>query len=295
MTSPELLSQVKKAIALSGYPLEQRVGHALQKRGWITFHSVTYYNNSLESERELDILAYKLINERRIELRISCKRSANKPWVFFTEDATKYPKHADTLKTFPVSDNRERHKSLLKALQSLLFFSHKRTAINFAAFLGKDLAENARAIVRDGLMSALSSIYAMLSPHRLLADERGTAVFLLTIFDGNMFESYYDPTADEDVVKPIDYTQWDVRHALAMDGQLVPTPSGDTVPLGDVLYWLGSIFRIEVVRWSFFDAYVSQIESVFEKLSPTEAELLGKSWSPLNFPRTVGPAPTFKK
>ncbi|WP_147444835.1 hypothetical protein [Corallococcus sp. CA053C] len=293
MTSPDLLQQVKKAIASSGYPLEQRVAHALQKHGWHTFHSVTYYNNALKSERELDILAYKLINERRIELRISCKRSASKPWIFFTEDASRYFKHASTLKTFPVSDSPERYKALLGALKGLLFFSHGRSAINFAAFGGKDMAENARTIVRDGLMSALSSIYERLHPHRLLADERGVVVFLLTVFDGNMFESYYDPAIDEDAVKPIDYAQWDTRHEVDIEGRTVPTPNGGTVPIGSVLYWLGNIFRIEVVRWPFFMNYIGQLESTFGKLSPDEVRLLGKPWSPANFPKTVGPMPTF--
>ena len=66
----DLKQAVLQAIQKTGYPLEQRVGKCLERHGWEPFYSITYIDPSDKTQRELDIMAYKEIQYRRIELRI---------------------------------------------------------------------------------------------------------------------------------------------------------------------------------------------------------------------------------
>jgi hypothetical protein len=232
----ELKNKIAAAVQKTGYPLEQRVSYLLQERDWTPFHSVVYTEPESGKERELDILAYKLINERRVELRISCKRSISKPWVLFTEDSRRYFKSGRILKSTPVvSDPSHQHK-VANVLQSLRFFSHTRRAINFTAFSGKDLGDNARSIVKDGLYSALTSVYYRFFPFDLLWDLRGTIVFFVTLFDGPLFESYYDPIAGKDQLDQIEYGQWDTKFRLHSIVKEIKKSDGTLIDLSSVLY-----------------------------------------------------------
>jgi hypothetical protein len=254
----DIIPNIKKSIQLSGYPLEQRVGNLLLKEGWHSFHSNNYTDLSTGVERELDILAYKIINERRIELRISCKRSI-KPWIFFTEDSSRYLTMVETLKRTPVRETNNR--DILSIMRDLRFFSHKRRAINFTAFSGKNLENEARALIKDGIYSTINSIYHRIFPDALMFDERGTIYFFITIFDGEMFESYYDPEKDDDIVSDIDYTQYQIKFPLAYNANArICGSDGSPVLLRDVVYWFSEWFNVEIVKWSFFQTYIKEIE-----------------------------------
>jgi len=286
----DLKSNIKKAIQNSGYPLEQRVGRFLTKQGWHPFHSVNYTDPISGKERELDILAYKLINERRIELRISCKRSASKPWIFFTEDSSRYRIMTDTLKRTPVRESKD--KEILELLGDLRFFKHERRAMNFTTLSEKDFNNEARALVKDGIYSSINSVHHRIFPRELLFDERGTIYFFITLFDGNMFESYYDEKDDDDIVNEIEYTQYQVKYPLVYDrNQTIPDESGRLVPLGNVMYWFSEWFNVEIVKWSIFGNYLKEIENAFGKLNEDQIQTFGKSWKQENFPKLVGKAP----
>lgn len=237
MPDEDLTTRIKRAVRNSGYPLEQRVGYLLEQKGWHAFHSVGYHDPVMSKERELDVLAYKQIRERRIELRISCKRSTAKPWVLFTEDATRYYEHGNTLKVTPVSSELGRYQRICKVLSDLPFFSQQRRAINFTAFSGKDFSNDARSLVRDGLFSSLNSVYHSLFPHALMLDPRGKVTFFLAIFDGRMFESFYDVEANDDEVREIEYGQWDTRLTLTSNVESVKDAQGRKVAVEDALYW----------------------------------------------------------
>lgn len=286
----DLISNIKKAIQISGYPLEQRVGNLLTKGNWHPFHSVNYTDPITGVERELDILAYKVINDRRIELRISCKRSSSKPWIFFTEDSNRYLKSADTLKRTPVKESN--HNEVFSLLKDLRFFNHGRRAINFTSFSGKDLTNEARTSIKDGIYSSINSVYHRVFPNSLLFDERGTIYFFITIFDGQMFESYYDPISNDDILTEIDYMQYQVKFPLAYDiNQDIQNSVGKKVKLKDVVYWFSDWFNVEIVKWNLFENYINEIEAKFASLSKTQIDNFGKSWTPENFPKIVGHAP----
>ena len=292
MPVDDLHKKIADAVARSGYPLEQRVGHLLELKGWHSFYCINYTDPSSGSERELDILAYKIIQERRIELRISCKRSLSKPWILFTENAEKYLKSGSVLKVTPVLSDINKYKQTLAALKNLKFFSHSRRAINFTVFSGKDLNNDARTLMKDGLYSCLTSVYDRLFPWGLLNDQRGTIYFFVTVFDGLLFESYYDAHTDKDEVTQIDYGQWEKRFQLHHVTDEISDANGRKVPLSSVLYYFSDWFKVEIVTWSYFSEYIEQMEKTFESLTKPQLELFGLPWRTENFPR-VGPRPDF--
>ena len=289
----DLQKKIANAVARSGYPLEQRVGHLLELKGWHSFYSVNYTDPSSGCERELDVLAYKIIQERRIELRISCKRSLSKPWILFTQDAQRYVKNASVMKVSPVCSDINRYRQRLTVLKDLKFFSHSRRAINFTVFSGKELSNKARALMKDGLYSSLLSVYHRLFPWDLLSDQRGTIYFFVTVFDGLLFESYYDVSCDADKVTQIDYGQWEKRFQLHRVTDEISDANGRKVPLSSVLYYFSDWFRVEIVTWNYFSEYVEHIEKTFECVTESHLELFGLPWRSENFPPGVGPMPNF--
>ena len=293
MPVDDLQKKIADAVARSGYPLEQRVGHLLELKGWNSFYSINYTDPSSGSERELDILAYKIIRERRIELRISCKRSLSKPWILFTEDVERYYKRGSVLKVTPVSSDVDVYQQILAALKDLKFFSHSRKAINFTVFSGKELNSEARALMKDGLYSSITSVYHQLFPFNLLSDQRGTIYFFVTVFDGLLFESYYDARTDEDKVTQIDYGQWEKRFQLHRVTDEILDANGRKVSLSSVIYYFSDWFQVEIVTWSYFSEYIEHMEKTFESLTESQLELFGLPWRTENFPRTVGSRPDF--
>ena len=294
MSNGKLKEKILSSVQKSGYPLEQRMGYCLQKRNWIPFHSITYIDPSEEKQRELDLLAYRNIKERRIELRISCKKSTSKPWIFFTEDTSRYHEFGSILKVTPVSGDVERYREIPKVLRGLPLFKNKRRAINFTAFSGKEIDKDARTLVKDGLYSTLKSVYHRLYPSELMFDLRGTVYLFIVILDGLMFESYYDTHLDQDIIDQIDYIQWETWFPLKRTVRSVPDHEGNNIPIGDVLYWFSDRFRVEVITWNHFETYLDEVESAFEKLNEKDLQLFGNSWRPENFPSLVGERPSLK-
>ncbi|PWK09014.1 hypothetical protein [Tumebacillus permanentifrigoris] len=284
MGRDELRSKVYNAIKNTGFPLEQRVGYFLQKNRWVPFYSVEYTDPSEGKQRELDILAYKIIGERRIELRISCKKSQSKPWILFTEDSTRYIKHGSLLKITPLCKSNHEYKLIPEVLRGLPFFSHNRTAINFTAFSGKDLNDQARALIRDALYSSITSVYHRPYPHKLMFDRRGTICLFITIFDGIIFESFYNPETDDDEIVEVGYGQWDTRFPLKSVVEEILDSERNKVSITDALYWFSDRFRVEIMTWDYFKTYINTIERVFSNLSIDELSLFGDPWKPENFP-----------
>lgn len=286
MANPDLVKKITEGIRNTGYPLEQRVGHCLQSRGWHPFHAVSYWEPKQGTQRELDILAYKIIQERRIELRISCKRSVSKQWVFFTEDASRYVETSSDLKITPIPDHPDTFRRRHETLKDLPFFKHKRRAINFTALAGDKMDKEAKSLMRDGLLSAISSVYHRIYPHHLFGDVRGHLYLFVTVFDGLMFESFYDPQREQDQVIEINYAQWRTLFPLETRWKSITNDAGRRVLLANVLFWFSEIFRVEVMTWNHFPNYLEEVERAFAGVQQTDLNVIGMPWKDEFFPRT---------
>ena len=85
-----LKQDIKSAIERSGFPLEHKVGNILREHGWQTISNRYYIDDIKGTEREIDIVAYKIYLDKieQIEyittLIISCKKNDKNKWCFLT-------------------------------------------------------------------------------------------------------------------------------------------------------------------------------------------------------------------
>ncbi|MCM3172896.1 hypothetical protein [Paenibacillus sp. MER 99-2] len=285
MHGEDLTAKIEKFILSTGYPFEQRVAHLLREHGWVVFSSVEYIVPP-DQQRELDILCYKIINRRRIELRISCKQSSDKHWIFFTEK-NRYLKSGSALKFTPVQiENYTTYRTLPEKLKSLLLYQYDRHVTNFTAFSEKKQHE-ARLVIKDGLLSVINSVYHRIFPAELIYDERGTIYFFITLFNGLMFESYYDPESDNNIVQDIEYTQWKTEYKSNSHFEEILKYDGTYVPYHEVLRNFSERFTVEVMKWSFFERYLNHIETIFTELEEETISIFGKPYEKEFFPNRI--------
>jgi len=290
-----ILTKVREAIAKTGYPLELEVAAIARRNGWTPFHAVEYVDPETKKLRELDLLIYKEINERRIELRVSCKSSVSKQFVFFNIDRRWYIPFGD-LKCTPVSDDFSRRRAIENALSGLPLFSQPMQAINYTVVAGNSYDREARALLRDALMSVVSSAHYRLLPRGLLFDQRGTVYIFLVVLRGPMFAATFDESTGATVVMPTSYALWNgsipiPQHYWEMT---IPDQDGNDISFRDAIYWFGSDIYVELIQDSEFERYLKIVETAFASLAPENVKLFGKPWNDDNFPSIVGPPPQLK-
>ena len=83
-------NKIKKDIEKSGLPLEIDVNYILNQKGWNVRNQVSFFDQTENKHRPIDIMASKLIEVKspgldrlNVTLIIECKKSV-KPWVFYT-------------------------------------------------------------------------------------------------------------------------------------------------------------------------------------------------------------------
>lgn len=93
MTEP-IEKQIEKDLEKSGYIAELHTGCALQKQGWHITYGETYADRDDKKSREIDIVAYRVFNNKEANLQIvmnlfvEVKQSFKHPWtVFMTHDS----------------------------------------------------------------------------------------------------------------------------------------------------------------------------------------------------------------
>jgi hypothetical protein len=91
MAEKDLVARIKEEIQNAGQPLELKTYLTLQRNSWDAEPSVYYNDNESRVKREIDIVARKTKDNGQTEyentLIIECKKSAQKPWVFFKQDS----------------------------------------------------------------------------------------------------------------------------------------------------------------------------------------------------------------
>jgi hypothetical protein len=290
--SDDLLQKIKKTIEQSGYPLELQTGTVLERNGWVPFHSVEYFEPDAKILRELDILAYKIINGRRVELRISCKSSVNKQWVFFTTEKGLIT--PSDFKFTPVLPDHKRRWEIPSALKGLRFFSEQKEAINYTVLTGTNVDREGRSLLRDAILSSVSSIYHGPIPGGLLFDQRGTIYLFLVVFRGKLYEATLDKITNNLVIQESEYAQW--RGSFRITDKYrtikIKNSEGGLVPFVDALVWFGSKFRVEIISDSYLETYLKDVERVFSNLGKHKIEIFGKDWSEKNFPTALNDWPS---
>jgi len=91
---------IKKEIEKTGFPLEIEISSILKKGGWNVMHSSPYLDEDEGKWREINIKAYKSMDERSdgksikpfrltIALIIECKKSEESAWILFPRTRSK--------------------------------------------------------------------------------------------------------------------------------------------------------------------------------------------------------------
>ncbi len=90
MITEELKNQISEAINHTGFPLEHYICNVLKGHHWNIISNRYYIDDVKGTEREIDIIAYKVSNIEDVEyittLVISCKKSEENRWCFLTRD-----------------------------------------------------------------------------------------------------------------------------------------------------------------------------------------------------------------
>ncbi len=76
-----------------GYPLEMATAQLFRQHGFRAFQSDFYTDPESNTQREIDVLAYRQKEVEDAQLRVSfsveCKNAKDKPWVMFSSEALK--------------------------------------------------------------------------------------------------------------------------------------------------------------------------------------------------------------
>lgn len=76
-----------------GYPLEMTTAHLFRQHGFRAFQSDYYTDPESNTQREIDVLAYRQKDVEDATLRISfsveCKNAKDKPWIMFSSEDLK--------------------------------------------------------------------------------------------------------------------------------------------------------------------------------------------------------------
>jgi hypothetical protein len=289
----DLIQKVAKAIHFTGIPLELEVAAIARRLGWYEFHSVEYTDPETDKPRELDLMLYKVIRRRRIELRVSCKSSSTKQFVFFTRECRSL-RYLTELKITPVCDNRESRHRIPPSLESLRFFSHPRETVNYTVLAGENVDREARALLRDALMSAVTSVHHRILPDHLMYDRRGTVFFFVVVLKGRIFEAKFDETDNQVRVEESQYARWRGRIPVPRSYFTlnISDAHGRPVPFDNAFYWFGQQISVEFIKDTLFESFLRELEAAFEELEPDSNPVFGEPWIPENFPSVVGPAPS---
>lgn len=89
MITEELKKQISEAISHTGFPLEHYICNVLKKHQWNIISNRYYIDDVKGTEREIDIIAYKVSDsiddvQYITTLVISCKKSEENRWCFLT-------------------------------------------------------------------------------------------------------------------------------------------------------------------------------------------------------------------
>jgi hypothetical protein len=111
----------------------------------------------------------------------------------------------------------------------------------------------------------------------------------MAVYDGLVFESFFDPVSNVDMLEQINYASWDTPLDLK-PGQSIRTirdHNGNCHNLDEVMYWFSDWFRVEIITWGYIEQYLNALEMVFSNISDEDLAFLGLPWQAENFPKNV--------
>ena len=97
--SPSDLSRFAIGIKKSGFPLEYQTALELKRAGWTVISSKYYLDDTTQTPREIDLIAYKVSKVHGFQvyttLIVSCKKAEHDTWALLSRDADRTNPNTD--------------------------------------------------------------------------------------------------------------------------------------------------------------------------------------------------------
>jgi hypothetical protein len=212
--------RIKTAISKTGFLLEKYVSDILENNGWAVINNRYYIDSITNTPRELDILAYRAKAYQDIyhyfTLLISCKKSVAHDWVFLTKPIQN--RNIDLIpmtiytnsEIIEVTDYRVQLRNLINDNfeRNAPFCDIFGIENNVFAFqeIENDKPKNDKAIFGsiDSLLKAVNFEIKSLPTRK--KNMVLYTFYLLTVLDGNMFESNLENnTVEVQEIKNVNY------------------------------------------------------------------------------------------
>lgn len=238
-----LKQEIISAIQRSGFPLEHQVGNILREHGWQTISNRYYIDDIKGTEREIDIVAYKLFLDKTEQIEyittliISCKKNEKNKWCFLTRNTD--PTDANfnwSPLHYCTTDERldymtKRHKGVLirqykskKDVRDLYDFSENVFAYEKIRD-AKDKSEKEKGMFvlngnTDIYESIITTIKALnfekssrIKRYEKYRYKRYYTFHLLSVFGGEMVKDHFEEDGTQ-VIENIDEIKYLNRHII---------------------------------------------------------------------------------
>ena len=238
-----LKQEIISAIQRSGFPLEHQVGYILREHGWQTISNRYYIDDIKGTEREIDIVAYKLFLDETEQIEyittliISCKKNEKNKWCFLTRSTD--PTDANINRNpfhYCTTDERldymtKRHKGVLirqykseKDVRDLYDFSENVFAYEKIRD-AKDKSEKEKGMFvlngnTDIYESIITTIKALnfekssrIKRYEKYRYKRYYTFHLLSVFGGEMVKDHFEENGTQ-VIENIDEIKYLNRHII---------------------------------------------------------------------------------
>ena len=193
--SKTIISKIKKEVEKSGHPVSLKASIILNKKGWYVRNAPRYFNPNLKISREIDIVAQKksiYVKDAIDVLIIECKKSKDKPWVFFRQNRF----NIDVL-SLNVDMAETTEGAIYDWLGKHIFKKHyyyKRPCYTYYFVANANPDSKAGKQIFDATEQVLSALrFYLVQKSNLFSEYRlkpkiPTFFYPIIVFDGKMFE-----------------------------------------------------------------------------------------------------------
>ncbi len=283
---------LRAAIAGSGLPLGYEVASLARHRGWDVLQEKRPPEDNITSS-QIDLLAYKTISGRRVELRIACVSQPGLSHAFYMQERSFVPAAWD-VKFAPVISDLELRNRLPSQLQGMRLFSCPKEAFTYASF-DEAGVQSSTGRLHSAHENVVLSLEDGIFPG-LLHDQRCRLFLFLVVIRGELYEvSYTSPSAPPEVVETHYVQVLSERRPRTDDAQrAISNPNNHPVLLSNALHWFGPFVRVEFVASHALEGLLVEIETTLASVSEDDLAPFGRPWRSSSAPKTDGTPPNLE-
>jgi hypothetical protein len=266
--------EIEQFLQKTGFVFEMRANEVLLDSEYTTTISSNFYDLEGETNRELDIIARKRINDIDLHLIIECKQSRTDKWIFLANK--RLPIFWGSIKHLPKLPIEVLGEGFFRKLHfdAISPFCHNHLAYTIA---------NEKETSHMPIDECISKLPKALVYNAAVHDE-GRHLFLpVALFSGQMFVVSYNGKLQVDETSFLQYFTQLVSPAYSRQAEDVKATSKTRVfgsSIRSSTHQLGPDYRIHFVTEAGFSAYLKQVEEAVASVDITKWEPLPPSEIP---------------